>query len=71
MLAEYVRRDLDENFSVGDTCLLCMMLESQTKFVVSWNKLEMSHVMRLWYFSSSVNSFFKRACAAIQWGLDI
>ena len=71
MLAEYVRRDLDENFSVGDTCLLCMMLESQTKFVVSWNKLEMSHVMRLWAFSSSVNSFFKRACAAIQWGLDI
>ena len=25
----------------------------------------MSHAMRLWYFSSSVNSFFKRACAAI------
>ena len=24
--------------------------------------------MRLWYFASSVNSFFKRACAAIQWG---
>ena len=31
----------------------------------------MHHLMRLWYFSSSVNSFFKRACAAIQWGLDI
>ena len=27
----------------------------------------LSHVMRLWYFSSSVNSFFKRACVAIQW----
>ena len=24
--------------------------------------------MRLWHFSSSVNSFFKCACAAIQWG---
>ena len=24
--------------------------------------------MRLWYFLSSVNSFFKHACAAIQWG---
>ena len=24
--------------------------------------------MRLWHFSSSVKSFFKRACAAIQWG---
>ena len=30
--------------------------------------LYLSHVMRLWYFSSSVNLFFKRACAAIQWG---
>ena len=29
---------------------------------------ELSHVMRLWYFSSSINTFFKRACAAIQWG---
>ena len=26
---------------------------------------------RLWYFSSSVNSFFKRACAAVQLGLDV
>ena len=25
----------------------------------------LSHVMRLWYLSSSVNSFFKRPCAAI------
>ena len=31
-----------------------------------WHYTEMSHVMGLWYFSSSVNSFFKRA--AIQWG---
>ena len=31
----------------------------------------MSQLMRLWHFSSSVNSFFKRACAAIQWGLDV
>ena len=28
--------------------------------------LKLSHVMRLWYFSSSVNSVIKRACAAIQ-----
>ena len=27
----------------------------------------MSQLMRLWYLSSSVNSFFKRAYAAIQW----
>ena len=29
---------------------------------------QISHVMRLWYFSSSVNSFFKCACAATKWG---
>ena len=29
---------------------------------------EMSQLMRLWHFSSSVNSYFKRACAAIHWG---
>ena len=28
-----------------------------------------SHVMGLWVFSSSVYSFFKRACATIQWYL--
>ena len=28
----------------------------------------LSHVLRLWYFSSSLNSLFKRTCAAIQWG---
>ena len=28
----------------------------------------LSHALRIWYFSSSVNSFFKVACAAIQWG---
>ena len=31
----------------------------------------MSRLMRLWHFSSSVNAFFKRACASIQWGLDV
>ena len=34
----------------------------------SHNVAQMSHLMRLWHFSSSVNSFFKQACAAIQWG---
>ena len=29
---------------------------------------QMSHLTRLWHFSSSVNSFLKCACAAIQWG---
>ena len=28
----------------------------------------MGRLMRLWYFLSTINSFFKRACAAIQWG---
>ena len=31
------------------------------------NGKKMSQVMRLCYFSSPVNSFFKRVCAAIQW----
>ena len=29
---------------------------------------QLSQLKRLWYFSSSVNSFFKRACASIEWG---
>ena len=36
-------------------------------FIVFFNH-QMSQLMRLWHFLSSVNSFFKRACAAIQWG---
>ena len=31
----------------------------------------LSHAMRLWYISSSVDSYFKRACVAVQWGLDV
>ena len=27
-----------------------------------------SHLLSLWHLSSSVSSFFKRACAAIHWG---
>ena len=30
--------------------------------------LKLSQLMRFWHFLSSVNSFFNRACAAIQWG---
>ena len=32
------------------------------------SEVEMSPLMRLWYFSSSVHSFFKHTGAAIQWG---
>ena len=28
----------------------------------------LSQLIRLWHFLSFVNTFFKRACAAIQWG---
>ena len=31
-------------------------------------QLLMNQLMRLWHFSSSVISFFKRAYLAIQWG---
>ena len=36
----------------------CVVLDRQKEY-------HLSHLMRLWYFSSSVNSFFKRACKAI------
>ena len=34
--------------------------------ITSFGEDRNCHLMRLWYFSYSVNSFFKRACAAIQ-----
>ena len=39
---------------------------NETLAFIQWID-NLSHVMRLWYFSSSVNSFFKHACVAIQW----
>ena len=37
--------------------------------ILRWtNQVHMSHVMRLWHFSSFEISFFKRTCAAIQCG---
>ena len=39
-----------------------------TAFYTNFPATYFSHLMRVWYFSSSVNSFFKRVCAAIQWG---
>ena len=39
--------------------------QNQTVLVVK--EADLSHVMRYWHFSSSVNLFFKCACAAIQW----
>ena len=49
----------------------CNCFKLVTYFIrMKWaNENEMSHIMRLWHFSSSINSFFKRACTAIQWCL--
>ena len=50
-----------------------LMLEQRLSYSVGthfWHKSQakyMSRLMRLWHFSSSVNSFFKRPCADIQW----
>ena len=33
---------------------------------VNFGKRKISHLMRLWHFSSSIPSFFKRGCTAIQ-----
>ena len=42
------------------------MVEMASEFELDYTYIsQMSHLMRLWHFSSSVNSFFKRACAAI------
>ena len=62
--------------SVIATLVMTLDLEDFTKViqgivedVVSMNlKKKMSQRMRLWYFLSSVNSFFKHACVATQWG---
>ena len=47
---------------VVDPCTKITLLSTEI------DSSEMSQLMRLWHFSSSVNSLFKRACAAIQWG---
>ena len=54
---------LNNGFAIGNiyTCLT-------TPWV---NHDSLSSLMRLWYFSFSVNSFFKRACAATQWGYSV
>ena len=45
--------------------LLKILIQCNIKFDL---QIYMRHLMRLWYFLSSVNSFFKCACPAIQWG---
>ena len=39
-----------------------------TRILIVIKNHYLSQLMRLWHFSSSVNSFFERARAAIQWG---
>ena len=39
--------------------------------IMALHGLLLSELMRLWHFSFSVNPFFKCACAAIQWGLNV
>ena len=58
-VAEIVRHHISTVTTVQAWC---------TCTVIDVYKTKLSRLMRLWYFSSSVNSFFKRACAAIQWG---
>ena len=44
------------------------LVPKDTKVFMKLFLFYLSQLMRLWHLSSSVNSFFKRACAAIQWG---
>ena len=54
-------------------CLTCKNAKLRVIYCTAVHDLHvgmarhMSQIMRLWYFLSSVNSFFKRACTAIQW----
>ena len=47
----------------------CKIFNRHGSYETFKSKPHLSHLMRLWRFSPSVNSFFKRACAAIQCGL--
>ena len=49
------------------TLVTCLSHVCEQCFMVNCT-FYLSHLMRLWHFSSSVISFFKCACAAIQWG---
>ena len=53
---------LGKSCPLGFACLMSSLVYADGALC------HLSHVMRLWYFLSSVNAFFKRACAAIQWG---
>ena len=43
-------------------------IENITTTDNTFDVFNMSQLMRLWYFSSSVNSIFKRTCAAVHCG---
>ena len=69
-------RTLKNEFAEDEKCLNLMncLLSSQVgaggeqQFLPLVRRGDLlSQFTRLWYFSSSVNSFFKRAFAAIQW----
>ena len=47
-------------------CTVCPGISVRKLRIVMIVLLKMRHVMRVLFFSSFVNSFFKRACAAIQ-----
>ena len=52
-------------------CCLSAKKNQQAGYLMSCGVIQqqlLSRLMRLWHFLSSVNSFFKYACAAIQWG---
>ena len=54
----------------GCFSLLFLPFDVNSRVIIgqSVNQDIMSHLMRLWHFLSSVKSFVKRTCAAIQWG---
>ena len=51
--------------------ILSPLNDNRTSWISGWGRMDarhyLRHRLRLWHFSSSVISFFKHPCAAIQW----
>ena len=55
-------------WAMPGACKYCMYIGFFLLIHIRLKRDTLSQLMRLWHFSSSVNSFFKRAWTAILWG---
>ena len=66
--ADRMANSADPDQEKSDLGLHCLCRLACPKTLDYTYDSTVSHVMRLWFFSYSVKSFFKLACTAIQWG---